>query len=134
MFTISHFCNFVEPWPECKLRHDRMLNETCHDNTMLFETENQMGIPQHYWLFSPCKIMPFNYTTIQVPVLCKPCSIFFGSKQGVCHIVVLSFAFKKYLKEKKKNYWNSNISPCKNIIFKKSSKRNQNPSKYYNFK
>jgi hypothetical protein len=32
----------------------------------------------------------------------------------------------------KKNYGNSNISPCKNIIFKNSSKRNQNPSKYYN--
>jgi len=25
------------------------------------------------------------------------------------------------------------ISPCQNIIFKKSSKRNQNPSIYYNF-
>jgi predicted RNA-binding protein associated with RNAse of E/G family len=33
---------------------------------------------------------------------------------------------------KKKNYRNSNISPCKNITFKKSSKRNQNPSRYYN--
>jgi hypothetical protein len=31
-----------------------------------------------------------------------------------------------------KDYGNSNISPCKNIIFKKSSKRNQNPSRYYN--
>jgi len=27
---------------------------------------------------------------------------------------------------------NSNISPCKNIIFKKSSKRNQNLSRYDN--
>jgi hypothetical protein len=33
----------------------------------------------------------------------------------------------------KKNYGNSNISPCKNIMLKKSSKRNQNPSRYYNF-
>jgi hypothetical protein len=39
---------------------------------------------------------------------------------------------KRYLKAKEKNYGNSNISPCKNIIFKKSSKRNQNPSRYYN--
>jgi hypothetical protein len=31
----------------------------------------------------------------------------------------------------KKNYENSNILPCKNIIFKKTSKRNQNPSRYY---
>jgi hypothetical protein len=30
----------------------------------------------------------------------------------------------------KKNYRNSNISPCKNTNFKKSSKRNQNPSRY----
>jgi len=37
---------------------------------------------------------------------------------------------KKYLKGKiKKNYGNSNISPFKNIIFKKSSKRNPNPSR-----
>jgi len=32
----------------------------------------------------------------------------------------------------KKNYENSNISPCKNIIFKKPSKRNQNPWRYHN--
>jgi hypothetical protein len=31
----------------------------------------------------------------------------------------------------KKNYGNANISRCKNIIFEKSSKRNQNPSRYY---
>jgi hypothetical protein len=28
---------------------------------------------------------------------------------------------------------NSNISPYKNIIFQKYSKKNQNPSTYYNF-
>jgi hypothetical protein len=44
----------------------------------------------------------------------------------------LAIYVKKYLNAKKKNYGNSNISPCKNIIFQKSSKRNQNPSKYYN--
>jgi hypothetical protein len=43
------------------------------------------------------------------------------------HIVYI----KRYLKAKEKNYENSNISPCKTIIFKKSSKRNQNPSRYY---
>ncbi len=32
----------------------------------------------------------------------------------------------------KKNYENSNVSPCENIIFKKSSKRNQNPWRYHN--
>ncbi len=34
---------------------------------------------------------------------------------------------------KNTNYENSNISSCNNIIFKISSKRNQNPSRYYNF-
>jgi hypothetical protein len=41
------------------------------------------------------------------------------------------FTLKNILR-KKKNYGNSNISPCKNIIFKKnSSKRNQTPSRYW---
>jgi len=31
----------------------------------------------------------------------------------------------------KLTYIDPNISPCKKIIFKKSSKRNQNPSRYY---
>jgi hypothetical protein len=45
----------------------------------------------------------------------------------------LAIYIKKYLKANlEENYENSNISPCNNIIFKKSSKRNQNPSRYYN--
>jgi hypothetical protein len=52
------------------------------------------------------------------------------TKQGVCHTVALPFTFKSILRQKK-NYENSNISPCKNTIFKKSSKRNQNPSRHY---
>jgi hypothetical protein len=39
--------------------------------------------------------------------------------------MALPFTLKSILRQKKKNYGNSNISPCKNIIFKKSSKRNQ---------
>jgi len=31
-----------------------------------------------------------------------------------------------------RNYENSNISQYKNVIFKKSSKRNQNPSRHFN--
>jgi hypothetical protein len=38
------------------------------------------------------------------------------SKQGVCHTVALPFTFKSMLRQK--NYGNSNISPCKNVIFK----------------
>jgi hypothetical protein len=44
--------------------------------------------------------------------------------------MALPFTLKSILRQKK-NYGNSNISPCKNIIFKQSSKRIQNPSKYY---
>jgi hypothetical protein len=51
-------------------------------------------------------------------------------KQGVCHTMALPFTLKSILRQKK-NYGNSNISPCKKI--KKSSKRNQNRSKYCNF-
>ncbi len=51
--------------------------------------------------------------------------------QGVYHTVALPFTLKSNLRQKK-NYGNSNISPCKNII-KQSSKRNQFFSSYYNF-
>jgi hypothetical protein len=53
-----------------------------------------------------------------------------NDKQVACHIVALPFTLKNILRQKK-NYGNSNISPCKNIIFKNSPKRNQNPSRYY---
>ncbi len=36
------------------------------------------------------------------------------NKQGVCHIVALPFTLKNILRQKK-NYENSNISPCQNI-------------------
>jgi hypothetical protein len=49
----------------------------------------------------------------------------------VCDIVALPFTLKCILRQKK-DYGKANISPCKNIIFKKSSKRHQNPSRYYN--
>jgi hypothetical protein len=39
-------------------------------------------------------------------------------KQGVCHMVDLPFTLKSALMQKK-NDGNSNISPCKNLIFKK---------------
>ncbi len=51
--------------------------------------------------------------------------------RGVCHIVALLFTLKSILRQNK-NHWNSNISPSTYIIFKKSSKRNQNPPRYYN--
>jgi hypothetical protein len=39
-------------------------------------------------------------------------------QQGVCHIVALPFTLKG-IKKAKEEYGNSNISPCKNIIFEK---------------
>jgi len=45
------------------------------------------------------------------------------TKQGGCRTVALPFTLKSTLRQKK-NSGNSNISPCKNIIFKTSSKRN----------
>jgi hypothetical protein len=44
----------------------------------------------------------------------------------------LAICIKKYLKAKEELWKLKYISPCKNVIFKKSSKRNQNPSRYYN--
>jgi hypothetical protein len=40
------------------------------------------------------------------------------NNKGVYHIVALPFTLKSILKQKK-NYENSNISRCKNIMFKK---------------
>jgi hypothetical protein len=52
-------------------------------------------------------------------------------KKAKARSVVLPFTLKRILRQRK-NSGNSNISPCKDIILKKSSKKkNQNPSKYY---
>jgi hypothetical protein len=40
-------------------------------------------------------------------------------KQGVCHTVALPFTLKSILRQKK-NYGNSNISPCKKYNLKKN--------------
>jgi hypothetical protein len=62
--------------------------------------------------------------------------IIFGEKfntiwtsQGVHHTMALPFTLKSILKQKK-NFGNLNISPCKSLIFLKSSKKKQNPSRY----
>jgi hypothetical protein len=52
-------------------------------------------------------------------------------KQGGVSHCGLAIFIKKYSRQKM-NYGNSNSSPCRNIIFQKSSERNQNPSRYYN--
>jgi hypothetical protein len=42
--------------------------------------------------------------------------------RGVSHCGLAIYIKKVCILRQKKNYENSNISPCKNIIFKKSSK------------
>jgi hypothetical protein len=45
--------------------------------------------------------------------------------------MALPFTLKSILRQKKKKlYGNSNISSSKNMMFKKPSERNQNPSRY----
>ncbi len=82
----------------------------------------------------------FSYYTFLQIMLCPNLStqvhyyqtqFFSTQEQGVCHNVALPFTLKSILRQRKKNYENSNILPCKNIIFKKSSKKNENPSRYY---
>jgi hypothetical protein len=51
----------------------------------------------------------------------------FSSNKG-CVTLALPSTLRSILRQKK-NYENSNISPCKNIILKRSSKKNQNPSR-----
>jgi hypothetical protein len=44
--------------------------------------------------------------------------------RGVSHTLALPFTLKSILRQKK-NYGDSNISPCKNIIFQESSYKNR---------
>ncbi len=52
--------------------------------------------------------------------------------RGVSHTVWPCRSPLKSILRQTKNYENSNILPCRNIIFKKSSKKHSNPSRYYN--
>jgi hypothetical protein len=61
----------------------------------------------------------------------SPSSHYSNATRGVSHCVALPFTLKGMLMQKK-NYENSNISPCKTIIFKKILLKNQNPSRHYN--
>jgi len=101
----------------------------CNEPTNLlhkFEKENttppKSSIPLHWWNYLCFK---WFLSMLWIVHLIK--------KQRVHHTVAcLPFTLESILIQKK-NYENSNISPCKNIIFKKkSSKRNQDPSRYHN--
>jgi hypothetical protein len=65
--------------------------------------------------------------------VCSPYLFALLNEQGGVSHSDLVIYIKKVILRAKKNHGNSKKSPCKNIIFKKSSKRNQNPSRYYNY-
>jgi hypothetical protein len=75
------------------------------------------------------KTLNYYYFSLYLKVL--PSSKLGSTLQtrGVSHYG-LAILHSKVSQGKRKNYGNSNISPCKNIIFTKSSKRNQIPSRY----
>jgi hypothetical protein len=57
----------------------------------------------------------------------------YTQKQGVCHTMAFPLHIKKYLKEKQELWKLKDFTmPKIYLIFKKSSKTNQNPSGYYN--
>jgi hypothetical protein len=75
-----------------------------------------------------------------VPFTTKPKTKYLNNKipklgtlkiKGCLKLWPCHFTLQSILRQKK-SYGTSNISPCKNIIFKNSSKRNGNPSRYYN--
>jgi hypothetical protein len=73
-----------------------------------------LGAPWHGQSFMP---LLDTLKNVDIPVYYN---------KGVCHSHCgLAIYIKKSILRQKKNYGNSNISSCKNIIFKKSSKRNQ---------
>jgi hypothetical protein len=55
-------------------------------------------------------------------MITNPCNVphkIEKKEQWVCHTLALPFTVLKSTLMQKKNYGNSNISPCKNLIFKK---------------
>jgi hypothetical protein len=74
---------------------------------------------------------PVGVSSFHPWVYCNTHKAFLNITKGICRSVALPFTLKS-ISRQKKNYGNSNISPCKNRIFKNSSEKNQNPSRYYN--
>jgi hypothetical protein len=99
--------NGSTPSGKCKLQTSNTENGKCSmklpKNEFRVQNNKPVKIP-----FSMCD----QIKTASVP--------HFESQQGVCHTVALPFTLKSILRQKK-NYGNSNTSPCKNIIFQKSS-------------
>jgi hypothetical protein len=80
------------------------------------------------YIFRPMTIIYIPFYTISMYQLFI--GIYTCITRGMSHCGLAIYIKKKSILRLKKNYGNPNISPCKNIIFKKASKRNQNPSRY----
>jgi hypothetical protein len=70
---------------------------------------------------SPCLAVPIGFGTFYISLT-----------RGVSHCGLAIYIEKYHHKAKEECYGSSNISPCKNIIFRNSSKKSQSPSRYYN--
>jgi hypothetical protein len=69
---------------------------------------------------SPCLAVPIGFGTFYISLT-----------RGLSHCGLATY-IEKHHKAKEEYYGNSNILPCKNIIFRNSSKKSQSPSRYYN--
>jgi hypothetical protein len=102
----SKFFSFLVPVPVSKIRPSSDSILTYRNQYQFISDLTKQVLAQH-------QLLPLSTST-----------------RGVSHCGLVIY-IKKYLK-KKKNYGNSNISPCKNIMLKKPSKKKPNPSKYHN--
>jgi hypothetical protein len=90
------------------------------------------GVPQLCPLIDNFSIKPQHWFAQELTKTSIPNLISNFTNKGCVALWPCHLHFKKLISRQKKNYGNSNISPCKNIIFEKSSKRNQNLSRCSN--
>jgi hypothetical protein len=114
----------------CKWPHNLKLGHALTDHPILYFSPSGFSFPDvpsaHY--ISPVAfvhVYSFLHALSKTNISWVKCSLFTLK----CHTVVLPFTLKSILRQKK-NYGNSHISPYKNKIFKKSFKRNLDPSSY----
>jgi hypothetical protein len=94
----------VDGWLGGGFKHLHMWNERFY--VKIIDMVSSIGYPM-IQILGTCNQMqslPIGAST----------SSFCYIKQGVCHTVALPFTLKSILRQKK-NYQNSNISPCKNV-------------------
>jgi len=89
---------------------------------LLYKSSPNTPSPSHFVLGDKWQ----NSTTQKIFTTLRP-------TLWVCHTMALPFTLKEYLKAKDELWKPKNISSMQKYnLLKKSSKRNQNPSRYYN--